>query len=132
MSEREDVTEWLRIAYEDYDSALYLFENKHPKPLEIICYHCQQAVEKVLKAFLCANNVDIPKTHDTGLLCHQCAELRSEFVDFLENCEEMAVYATQTRYPIRIEIEEHDANKALQQASTIYNFVLNKLAELVS
>ena len=42
MSERDIVAEWLQIAYEDYDTALYLFENKRPKPIEIICYHCQQ------------------------------------------------------------------------------------------
>jgi HEPN domain-containing protein len=47
------IAEWLKIAYDDFDSALHLFNTKHPKPLEIICYHCQQSVEKALKAFLC-------------------------------------------------------------------------------
>jgi len=32
------VDEWLLIAYDDLDSAKFLFEHKHPKPLEIICY----------------------------------------------------------------------------------------------
>ena len=50
MSEHDIVNEWLQIAYEDYDSALYLFENKFPKPLEIACYHCQQSAEKSLTA----------------------------------------------------------------------------------
>jgi len=36
MSEHDIVLEWLQIAYDDYDAALYLFENKLPKPLEII------------------------------------------------------------------------------------------------
>ena len=43
MSRPDFVAEWQEVAFDDYDSALYLFENKIPKPLEIICYHCQRA-----------------------------------------------------------------------------------------
>jgi len=126
MSERDIVSEWLQIAYDDYDSAKYLYDNKRPNPVEIICYHCQQAVEKSLKAFMCANNLYIPRTHDTGLLCQSCADIDSDFLNFHESCEEIAVYATQTRYPIRVEIAESNVKRALQQASEIYNFVLEK------
>jgi len=128
MSDHSIVAEWLTIAYDDYDSASYLFDNKRLKPLEIICYHCQQAVEKSLKAFLCANNIEIPKTHDCGLLCQRCTELDEGFRSFQEICDELVVYATHTRYPIRIEIEEHDAKQALKQASDLYNFVSSRLS----
>ena len=127
MSEHDIVLEWLQIAYDDYDTALYLFENKLPKPLEIICYHCQQEAEKSLKAFMCMNNIDIPKIHDVGLLCSRCAELDGEFLQFQEICDEIEVYAKQTRYPSRIEAEDLNAKAALQQAFTIYNFVKDKL-----
>ena len=69
MSEIDITNEWLQIAYDDYDSARFLFDNKLPKPLEIICYHCQQSAEKSLKAFLCANDVVIPKTHEVARVC---------------------------------------------------------------
>jgi len=45
MDRQDVVAEWLQIAYEDLDSAQFLFDHKHPKPLEIICYHCQQSAE---------------------------------------------------------------------------------------
>ena len=76
MREIDVVNEWLQIAYDDYDSALFLFQNKHPKPLEIICYHCQQSVEKSLKAYLCAKGIDVPKTHEVGLLCRRSGRQR--------------------------------------------------------
>ena len=123
MKEIDIVNEWLQIAYDDYDSALFLFQNKHPKPLEIICYHCQQSVEKSLKAYLCAKGEDIPKTHEAGLLCRRCADFNSGFSDFNDHCEELEIYATGTRYPSRIEVEDRDAEKALEQALEIYNFV---------
>jgi len=127
MNEHDIVAEWLKIAKDDYDSALHLFNTRHPKPLEIICYHCQQAVEKSLKAFLCAKNIDTPKTHNTGLLCELCIEMDDGFTDFKEMCYDMIVFATRTRYPIQIEIEEQDAERALQQAEEIFNFVSGKV-----
>ncbi|MGI5065899.1 hypothetical protein H0R90_06650 [Treponema putidum] len=38
-----DVDEWLRFVEMDMSTAYHLFKMMHPKPLEIICFHCQQA-----------------------------------------------------------------------------------------
>jgi len=132
MSEHDVVQEWLLIAYEDYDAAQYLFDNKCPKPLTIICYHCQQSAEKSLKAFLCASGVDIPKTHEIGLLCRCCYELNESFADFFVDCEELEIYATNTRYPSRIEIDEPHAKRALRQAITVYNHVTKQVQQVFS
>lgn len=52
MKNESDVKEWVRYANMDVLSANHLNEIQYPKPLEIICYHCQQAAEKMLKALL--------------------------------------------------------------------------------
>jgi HEPN domain-containing protein len=127
MSERDVGNEWLAIAFEDYDCARYLFGKPHRKPLEIICYHCQQSAEKALKAYLFSSGVDVPRTHETGILCRRCAEIDVSFLKLLESCEELAIYATETRYPIRIEIEETTAKRNLAQAFEIYEFVKDVL-----
>ena len=44
------IDEWLRFANMDLDLAKHSFATMHPAPLEIICYHCQQAAEKFLKS----------------------------------------------------------------------------------
>ena len=127
MKEADIANEWLQIAYDDYDSAKFLFDHKTPKPLEIICYHCQQAAEKALKSFICAHNKDIPKTHEVKRLCNQCAEIDSSFEILFGDCEELEVYATETRYPLRIEIDDTHAERALKQAFKIYEFSLEKV-----
>jgi HEPN domain-containing protein len=132
MNEHDIVAEWLQIAFDDYDSALYLFNKPHRKPHEIICYHCQQSAEKALKAFLCASGVDVPKTHETGILCRQCADINHLFSKFLKPCEELAIYATETRYPIRIEIDEATVKRNLEQAFEIYNFVIGIIDSSIS
>ena len=44
--------EWLSFAETDLGVARHLYESYHPKPLEIICYHCQQSAEKAIKAVI--------------------------------------------------------------------------------
>ncbi len=43
---------WLDFAQEDFIVAKHLYDALYPKPLEIICYHCQQAAEKAIKAVI--------------------------------------------------------------------------------
>lgn len=44
MTNLEIAKEWFDFAEQDIKSAEYLM-NMIPKPLEIICYHCQQCAE---------------------------------------------------------------------------------------
>ena len=128
IKHEEEVKEWLKIANDDYGAAKYLFGKKQSKPLEIICYHCQQCAEKSFKAYLCSKGVEIPKTHGLKFLCHRCADFQAAFTNFFEDCEDLEVYATKARYPSLIEIEEINAKTALRQARLIFNFV-SKLLE---
>ncbi|MDR4497169.1 MAG: HEPN domain-containing protein [Candidatus Scalindua sp.] len=47
--DNEDIAkEWFKIAETDLTSAKFL-QNMKSIPIEIICYHCQQSVEKYWK-----------------------------------------------------------------------------------
>ena len=69
MSDVDWVRKWLDRAQDDLESAQHLYSNYHPKKLEIICYLCQQATEKVLKAYLTQKDFAFPFTHDCRKLC---------------------------------------------------------------
>lgn len=71
MQSEELVIEWMNFADIDYKTAVHLDENMYLKPLEIICYHCQQAIEKMLKGALVGDGMKVQKTHDFGLLTEQ-------------------------------------------------------------
>jgi HEPN domain-containing protein len=130
MSDKGIVYEWLEIADDDLDTAQYLFDRPYRKQLEIICYHCQQSAEKSLKAYLCAMDIEVPKTHDLDLLCHRCNELNPAFSEFYDACETLEIYAIQTRYPNRIDVNERDAKIALEQASAINRYVTDQIRQL--
>jgi HEPN domain-containing protein len=61
------INEWLDYATKDINSAKYLL-GMRPIPLEIICYHCEQAAEKILKCYLIHRDEEPPRTHDLKLL----------------------------------------------------------------
>ena len=117
--ELEYVTEWLNYAKMDYIAAEHLL-TLHPLPLEIICYHCQQAAEKYLKGYLVFRGViEPPKTHDLVLLKIDCMETDARFDSISRACEVLTRYGIQPRYPNEMEITENEMQKALEYARQI-------------
>jgi len=68
-----------------------------PVILDNACFHCQQAIEKYLKAYLIYNGLDIERTHNIIALLDQCANFDPVFgtIDPLD----INAYAVQGRYP---------------------------------
>ena len=118
MSGNGSSSEWFDFARMDLQSAKYLL-NMHPVPIEIICYHCEQAAEKMLKGALIAKDIDPPKTHDLVLLCKLCGETDSEYLSLLDSCVELTPYGVQARYPAQLELDESDMQSALRESQKI-------------
>jgi len=116
------VKEWYRFAMMDFSTALHLNDTMYPKPLEIICYHCQQSAEKIFKGFLISNNIEPPKTHDLNQLRMMCIEINNDFEDLKDVSEELNPYGVQPRYPGEIEVSEADVAKALQSVQIMIEF----------
>lgn len=48
----QQVKEWYEMAAIDLGVAKHLDATSYPKPLEIVCYHCQQSAEKAIKTLI--------------------------------------------------------------------------------
>lgn len=125
-----DIQEWIRFAQMDYDSARKMADTFHPVPIEIVCYHCQQSAEKILKAFVIANKGSPIKTHDLAILLKQCSLNTDAFEPYREACTALSSYAALSRYPSNVEITELQMNQALSYALEILEFTKARLAEL--
>ncbi|MEX0982902.1 MAG: HEPN domain-containing protein [Bacteroidales bacterium] len=91
-----------------------------------VCYHCQQAVEKFLKAFLIANSIEIKKTHNIEFLLSECSDIDKVFADI--DPKELSDFGVDARYPGDMYIP--DANETLEYkilAFEIKNLVENKI-----
>lgn len=118
--------EWLDFAHMDLSSAEFLL-GMRPVPVEIICYHCEQAAEKFLKAALIYHGVEAPKTHDLVLLCKLCVQLDQRWAQMIDACVGLSPYGVQVRYPSDMELDEGDVANALRACREIGEFVQRQL-----
>jgi len=119
--EIDTTLEWFFFADADFDSAQIL-NNAYCKHSEIICYHCQQAVEKYLKAFLCYKGVIPPKIHVLETLCALCSDFDSSFNDIAKDCAYLSPFAVHARYPLEMEITDINTLKSLEIVQKIKDF----------
>lgn len=122
MGESRDYKEWVAFAKQDLDSAVYL-KKMVPLPIEIICYHCHQCAEKMLKALLLKKRLYVPRTHDLMVLYNISKRRYPEINHLKEECIDLTDYSVSARYPYNIELEDYDALNAIESAREIYNTV---------
>jgi HEPN domain-containing protein len=72
-------------------------------PWDTVCFHCQQAVEKYIKAVLVVHGQEIPRTHDL----EQVYNLIQSWVPQIEKhrgeLRWLTTYAILSRYPVEVE-----------------------------
>jgi len=129
MNKKEEIREWHKYGLNDYNTAVFL-QNMTPPPLEIICYHCQQAAEKYLKSFLVLKNEPVMKTHDLSFLAEICIKIDSDFESIIQSCEELTDYRISTRYPSNIEINLADMKKAILDCEKVMQFIEKKIKSI--
>lgn len=101
-----------------------------PPLLEDVLFHCQQAVEKVLKGFLTWHDRPFRKTHDLAVIGRQCIELDSSLEPLCRRAERLTVYAWFFRYPGESEEPvEEEARQALALAQEVYDTIRARLPE---
>jgi len=123
----DEVRAWLHKANSDLLSAQILVEHS-PLVLGPAAFHCQQAVEKMLKAFLVWRSVPFEKVHSLVYLMDLCETREPGFASLREETESLAPYAVEIRYPgDALEISLGEARKALAAAEAVWDFVLGLL-----
>jgi HEPN domain-containing protein len=95
----------------------------YPLPLDIICFHCQQTAEKMLKGFVVMQNVRPQKTHDLVELRNLCETYEKRFHSIESECESLNQYGVMPCYPKEFETTEHKTCKAIDDAKIIVSFV---------
>jgi len=117
----DDVKEWIEIADNDLDSAILLNEAAR-KHCEIICYHCAQAAEKYLKAYLIYKDIIPKKIHDLRFLHNHCIEFDGEFEKIITECSYLNKFSNDIRYPTKYQTNEDDVNASINAAQKIRDF----------
>ncbi len=124
--DKKKVGKWFAKADEDIRAAEKLLLNDPTDVLLSIGFHCQQAVEKYLKAFLIYHEIPFLYTHDLETLRQQCSLIDTGFSHFdFKNLTDFAVvfrYIEDTEETNKEEITEY-----LEIARSIKDFVRKKI-----
>jgi len=118
--------EWVEIAENDYLSANDLLYAGEFPLADSACFHCQQSVEKYIKAYLQENMIRFERIHNLAALLELCLQKDSDFSQIEDALGDLENYSVAVRYPgvtTTVEI----ALKAFTLAGTIRAFLRTKL-----
>lgn len=95
-----------------------------PLPKDVIGFHCQQAVEKCLKAFLVLHDIEPPRSHDLLYL-----NTRYEMIGGFSAIDDTILsrlnpYAVEHRYPGEIVVDDSDVISDLKKSGALVEELL--------
>lgn len=119
---REFVIQWMKKANEDLLVVKKLTDYEMVA-LSSVCFHCQQAVEKYLKAYLISNGKEIKKTHNIEFLLSECEDIDPDFGEI--DPKNLSDFGVEIRYPGDLytpsEIETEECIEIAQKVKKIVN-----------
>ena len=119
------IKQWISKAEDDLVAARRLIEIE-PYILDPACFHCQQAVEKYLKAYLVYKEFHFEKTHDIDYLLEECAKYDEGFKSI--DIKNINHFAVDIRYPDDSLVPElGEAKEYVQIAEQIKTLVESKI-----
>ncbi|MHC4644846.1 MAG: HEPN domain-containing protein [Planctomycetota bacterium] len=99
----EFVKQWLVKAQEDWDTVKILAAQDRV-PAGVACFHCQQSVEKLIKAVLTRHSVEFPKTHDIRRLIELAGDLVPGLEELAPLAQKLTVHGVDTRCPVELKM----------------------------
>lgn len=97
----------LEMAESDLRAIRYMLDPRHFAD-SIFGFHCQQAVEKLLKAWLSRAGTAFPRTHDLRVLLRLVADSDAEGIAPFWDLEDLTDYGVQFRYESPLDLEPLD------------------------
>ncbi|PKN76910.1 MAG: DNA-binding protein [Deltaproteobacteria bacterium HGW-Deltaproteobacteria-10] len=99
-------------------------------PTDTLCFHAQQAIEKIFKGLLVAHGMPISKTHDLSKLLTDISQIAPELLAYEDELEEISEYSVSARYPDALyEPSLDETRSAYETAKEIRALVLEKLTQ---
>jgi HEPN domain-containing protein len=124
---RDFVQQWLQKADEDLAAAQILVRRRL-RDYFTAAFHCQQATEKYLKAYLVRHQVEFRKTHDLGQLLNLVGRADPALAQELAASEWLTPYGVEFRYPgDYLTVDRKTARDAVAEAQRVRLVILTRL-----
>lgn len=118
--------DWLDRAEEDLTSSRALIDN--PDCYNSAAFHCQQTIEKALKAFILLKSGMLVDGHNLTWLLRRAAKHDTNLLNWLEGCVALNRCYIETRYPadIPLDIDHRQVISYYGTARDIFGFVCHE------
>jgi HEPN domain-containing protein len=91
--------EWADKAEGDFLVATQIMRRSKQRVFDAACFHCQQTVEKYLKARLVEAGHPFPKTHDLEVLLDLLLQVEPLWLAYKPAAKNLTDFAVNFRYP---------------------------------
>ena len=128
MKQREQASFLLQKAHHDEVLVQEVLNAEHVAD-EIVGFHCQQALEKLLKALLSLRGVRYRKTHDLRELMDLLNDAGELLPSDLQDIDVLSPYASLFRYEAMPPSASLDRRQALDMVQRLRKWVEAKMGE---
>ncbi|MGI6404245.1 MAG: HEPN domain-containing protein [Oscillospiraceae bacterium] len=119
--------DWLDRAGEDIICAGLLVQNDNC--YNSAAFHCQQTIEKALKAYILLKSDVLPDGHNLPWLCKRAMRYDSTFSEWLDESATLNRCYIETRYPadLPLNLDFRQVMKYYQMAKSMYLFICEEV-----
>jgi HEPN domain-containing protein len=123
MSKKNElIFKWILFAENDLKVAKILFEENNFQFYQIIMFHSQQAVEKMIKAFLINHDIEFKKIHNLNKLLSMIEHIEGFDVGAYDYIDIFNKFSVEVRYPEMEEIPtKEDCIIAIEMTNKIFD-----------
>lgn len=132
MADSTSYKDWVDRAEQDLRLLRTLNKNGFEGMEDAVCYNCQQAIEKLLKAYLLMKSNRLLKTHDLVYLLGECTKIDKAFNEFFDSLTVLNQYAVAARYPGDFSGHRsiQEANDSFEYVEEFYTFIRTKVCNI--
>jgi HEPN domain-containing protein len=122
--------EWMDHSFEDLETAKLLLGADGP--LDTAAFHCQQCIEKALKAYMLYKINAHLDGHNLTWLCRQAVKEDKRFSEWLDESAALNRYYIETRYPsdTPLALTRGGVELLYSMAQRMYGFICSEVGML--
>jgi HEPN domain-containing protein len=123
MADSRRYADWYNKAKSDLNGAIILYKNDGD--LSLVAFHCQQAIEKMLKGYILKNTKKLLEGHSLVFLIRRASQFDVSMKDYLKDCAFVSQFYTETRYPSDLpnEVDGEEAKECLDTATAVVEYI---------
>ena len=123
MADSRRYTDWYSKAKTDLKGAEILFDNS--ADLSLVAFHCQQAIEKMLKGYILQNTGTLVDGHSLIFLLRKASQFDVSLKQFLKACAFVNQFYIESRYPSDLpnEVDGDEASECLEVARAMVAYI---------